>query len=221
VYAALVPGSSYLMWNPILKPTEGTDFWTKSFFVNDRWRLGKHFSFNLGVRYDKNDGTDQEGKKVIKLRRGGHHQLAQPQRGRQPALRHQPRLQEPAYHHHLLVHRPGRLPHSRHHLHGPGAELLLLRGGVRLQAGVLRAARGAQRLQPQRCHRRGYHRVHQGHHLGFPTFNPFTETPQECPQGQSNCAGYHWQKGPNFGKPTTAGSYQTPRTFLVSLGVRF
>jgi hypothetical protein len=66
VYAALVPGSSYLMWNPILKPTKGTDFWTKSFFVNDRWRLGKHFSFNLGVRYDKNDGTDQEGKKVIK-----------------------------------------------------------------------------------------------------------------------------------------------------------
>ncbi len=56
---------------------------------------------------------------------------------------------------------------------------------------------------------------------GFDTFNPFTETPRECPQGQSNCAGYHWQKGPNFGKPTTAGSYQTPRTFLVSLGVRF
>ncbi|MEW5876874.1 MAG: carboxypeptidase regulatory-like domain-containing protein [Acidobacteriota bacterium] len=66
VYARLVPNSSYLMWNPILKPTQGTDFWTKSFYINDRWRLNKNFSFNIGVRYDKNDGTDQEGKKVIK-----------------------------------------------------------------------------------------------------------------------------------------------------------
>jgi len=28
-------------------------------------------------------------------------------------------------------------------------------------------------------------------------------------------------KGPNFGKPTAVASYQTPRTFTLSLGVRF
>ncbi len=66
VFARLVPNSSYLMWNPILRPTKGTDFWTKSFSVSERWRLSKNFSFNIGLRYDRNDGRDQEGKKVIK-----------------------------------------------------------------------------------------------------------------------------------------------------------
>ena len=37
------------------------------------------------------------------------------------------------------------------------------------------------------------------------TFNPFTATPRECPQGQTNCTGYNWQKGPNFGKPVAQG----------------
>ncbi|MGD1147539.1 MAG: TonB-dependent receptor [Thermoanaerobaculaceae bacterium] len=56
-------------------------------------------------------------------------------------------------------------------------------------------------------------------------FNPFTTTPVECPQGTSaaNCKamGANWQKGPNFGKPLSATSYQLPRTFTVSFGVRF
>ncbi|HEU4523369.1 MAG TPA: TonB-dependent receptor, partial [Thermoanaerobaculia bacterium] len=43
-------------------------------------------------------------------------------------------------------------------------------------------------------------------------FNPFTETPVE---------GVHWQKGPNFGNPTIKDAYQEPRTYRVSLGVRF
>ena len=43
-------------------------------------------------------------------------------------------------------------------------------------------------------------------------FNPFTETPVE---------GVHWRKGPDFGKPTATTSYQQPRTYGVSLGVRF
>jgi hypothetical protein len=47
---------------------------------------------------------------------------------------------------------------------------------------------------------------------GYQTFNPFTETPVE---------GVHWDKGPDFGKPTLPGSYQAPRTFRVSVGFRF
>ena len=33
--------------------------------MNDRWRLNEHWSFNVGLRYDQNDGTDAEGKSVV------------------------------------------------------------------------------------------------------------------------------------------------------------
>lgn len=66
---------------------------------------------------------------------------------------------------------------------------------------------------------------------GLKSFNPFTTAPVECPQGdtaaQCTAMGANWQKGPNFGKPLTAttfatnGSYQLPRTYLVSVGARF
>ncbi|HEU4521748.1 MAG TPA: TonB-dependent receptor [Thermoanaerobaculia bacterium] len=56
-------------------------------------------------------------------------------------------------------------------------------------------------------------------------FNPYTTTAIECPQGAaaSECEalGAHWQKGENFGEPSGEGSYQTPRTFRFSVGVRF
>lgn len=56
-------------------------------------------------------------------------------------------------------------------------------------------------------------------------FNPFTTEPIECPQGASaaTCEGMgaHWQKGPNFGKPDAESSYQQPRTFRFSVGLRF
>lgn len=71
-------------------------------------------------------------------------------------------------------------------------------------------------------------------------FNPFTETPQECAQGTATAAclsqfptGGVWRKGANFGKGLTSttgssllpggtgGSYQLPRTFRFSFGVRF
>jgi outer membrane receptor for ferrienterochelin and colicin len=65
----------------------------------------------------------------------------------------------------------------------------------------------------------------------FRSFNPFTDTPKECPQGtalaQCRAMGANWQKGTNFGKPTTgttfttAGSFQLPRTFLISAGAKF
>ena len=43
-------------------------------------------------------------------------------------------------------------------------------------------------------------------------FNPFTETPVE---------GVHWRKGENFGQPSSEGSFQTPRRFRFSVGIRF
>jgi hypothetical protein len=56
-------------------------------------------------------------------------------------------------------------------------------------------------------------------------FNPFTETPIECPQGAApdvcEDMGAHWQLGENFGLPDSEGDYQTPRRFVLTLGLRF
>ncbi len=43
-------------------------------------------------------------------------------------------------------------------------------------------------------------------------FNPFTDTPVE---------GVNWEKGPNFGKPTSEGDLQAPRTWRFSVGFRW
>ncbi|HEV7765084.1 MAG TPA: TonB-dependent receptor, partial [Thermoanaerobaculia bacterium] len=44
-------------------------------------------------------------------------------------------------------------------------------------------------------------------------FNPFA--------GEEPVEGTHWSKGVNFGLPTALEAYQLPRTYRVSLGVRF
>ncbi len=59
-------GSSDFTYWALLSPSIGSNFRTNSVFVNDRWRLNNHFSFNIGLRYDKNDGVDQAGKTVAK-----------------------------------------------------------------------------------------------------------------------------------------------------------
>lgn len=72
------------------------------------------------------------------------------------------------------------------------------------------------------------------------SFDPFNDTPQECPQGTATAdcltmfpTGGIWRKGASFGKatlPTTGssllpggsgGNLQLPRTYRVSFGVRF
>ncbi len=67
--------------------------------------------------------------------------------------------------------------------------------------------------------------VYTGASRGLSPFNPFTTAPVECPQGSTPATcqqlGANWMKGPNFGKPIAVADYQAPRTFTVSLGVRF
>ncbi len=65
-YPVIVPGSSYMEYYPIAELSQGTHFKTQSGFANDVWRLNNHFTFNIGLRYDKNDGTDAAGTKVVK-----------------------------------------------------------------------------------------------------------------------------------------------------------
>jgi len=57
---------SVIRWTPIFEETQGNRFRTWSFFLNDAWTLDKHWSFNLGLRYDKNDGQDGSGNAVVK-----------------------------------------------------------------------------------------------------------------------------------------------------------
>jgi hypothetical protein len=65
VYPVLLPdGVSWIVWWPILQQSRGTDFRTHSFFVNDSWAYNRHFTFNLGLRFDKNDGVDAADQKV-------------------------------------------------------------------------------------------------------------------------------------------------------------
>ena len=46
---------------PIDQLSKGSDFVTDSFFINNKWDFNRHLQFNLGVRYDVNDGKDSLG----------------------------------------------------------------------------------------------------------------------------------------------------------------
>ena len=65
-YPVIVPGSSYMEYWPIFQMSKGTHFKTQSAFLNDVWRLNNQVTFNIGLRYDKNDGSDASGTKVVK-----------------------------------------------------------------------------------------------------------------------------------------------------------
>jgi hypothetical protein len=66
LFPQLISGNNgtFIQWNPIPVSSLGTSFKTNSFFVNDRWRFNDRLSFNVGARYDVNDGVDSSGKKV-------------------------------------------------------------------------------------------------------------------------------------------------------------
>jgi outer membrane receptor protein involved in Fe transport len=55
-----------IQYSPISTLSQGSDFQTFSAFLNDKWDLNRHFSFNLGVRYDANEGIDSSGATVSK-----------------------------------------------------------------------------------------------------------------------------------------------------------
>ena len=57
---------TFIRWTPIFVASVGNRFRTYSGYVNDAWTYDKHWSFNVGVRYDKNGGVDSQGRTVIK-----------------------------------------------------------------------------------------------------------------------------------------------------------
>lgn len=58
----IAPGDWITYW-PILELTQGSNFVTRSLYVNDKWDLNDRWQFSIGLRYDKNDGTDAGGNK--------------------------------------------------------------------------------------------------------------------------------------------------------------
>lgn len=60
----VVPGQSWIQNWPILQESLQSDAQTQSLFVNDKWDLNQHWSFNLGVRFDQNDAVDQAGNRT-------------------------------------------------------------------------------------------------------------------------------------------------------------
>ena len=59
-----VTAGDLIGYHPIDVLSNGSDFQTDSIFVNDKWDLNSKWSFNLGLRYDKNDGKDSFGNTV-------------------------------------------------------------------------------------------------------------------------------------------------------------
>ncbi|MFN7990324.1 MAG: TonB-dependent receptor [Thermoanaerobaculia bacterium] len=57
----VVGNDSVLVYWPIVQLSRGSNVRTRSVYVNDSWRLDNRFSFNVGLRWDKNDGKDSRG----------------------------------------------------------------------------------------------------------------------------------------------------------------
>jgi outer membrane receptor protein involved in Fe transport len=56
--------STNFIYRPIFNLSNGSDLATQSAFINDKWDLNRHWSFNVGVRYDRNNGKDSSGNTV-------------------------------------------------------------------------------------------------------------------------------------------------------------
>src|SRR5262249_19073115 len=62
VYPIIRTGTStWIIWWPIQEASKGSNFRTHSLFYNDSWAYNSHLTFNLGVRWDKNNGKDAVG----------------------------------------------------------------------------------------------------------------------------------------------------------------
>jgi outer membrane receptor for ferrienterochelin and colicin len=57
-------GTTRIQWNPIPIESSGSNFRTHAVFYNDSWRVNGRLTANLGIRFDKNHGLDQQGNLV-------------------------------------------------------------------------------------------------------------------------------------------------------------
>jgi outer membrane receptor for ferrienterochelin and colicin len=64
--AFLNDGTTVIQWNPIFVESQGANLRTHSLFLNDNWRVSSRVTANLGLRYDKNDGTNSAGDTIAR-----------------------------------------------------------------------------------------------------------------------------------------------------------
>jgi hypothetical protein len=55
-----------IQYSPIFTLSKGSKFQTASAYINDKWDVNSHWSANIGVRYDKDNGADSSGATVAK-----------------------------------------------------------------------------------------------------------------------------------------------------------
>jgi hypothetical protein len=63
IYSQINGSDVWIGWWAVFNEdiAQPTSFTTNSYYVNDSWQLNEHWSFNIGVRYDKNDGQNSSG----------------------------------------------------------------------------------------------------------------------------------------------------------------
>ncbi len=64
IFPVFLPGSTTLDRNPLFALSQGSNLRVHSLFANDSWRLNQNVTLNVGLRLDKNDATDGDGKTV-------------------------------------------------------------------------------------------------------------------------------------------------------------
>ena len=60
----VTPGVDDVEYYPVVYPSLGSDLKTDSLYVNDKWDLGRRWSFNIGGRYDRTNAKDSYGNKT-------------------------------------------------------------------------------------------------------------------------------------------------------------
>ena len=64
IFPVFLPGTTALDKNPLVAISEGSNLRMHSLFLNDNWRFNERVTLNVGLRLDKNDATDGDGKNV-------------------------------------------------------------------------------------------------------------------------------------------------------------
>jgi hypothetical protein len=62
----VIDTSSIIQWNPIYFTAKGNHLKVNSAYAQDRWDYNNHFTFNVGLRFDKNNARDDDGHQVSK-----------------------------------------------------------------------------------------------------------------------------------------------------------
>lgn len=61
IFPAFLPGSTTFNFSEPTTSTEGSNYRVHAAFANDTWRLGSGLALNLGLRWDKNHGRNNDG----------------------------------------------------------------------------------------------------------------------------------------------------------------